>query len=115
MTRALLFQSKLPNTYWSYVVLHAAFLINRICTPLLHNESPYELLFLVKPDLIELKMFGCLYVSTLCNSRYKLDYRAKKPIFLGLKHGVKVYITLDLHNREIVYRNVAFFENNFLY
>jgi len=41
VARALLFQSKLPNIFWSYAVLHLVFLINRISTPLLKHKSPY--------------------------------------------------------------------------
>jgi hypothetical protein len=32
--RALLFQSKLPKQFWSYALLHATFLINRVPTPI---------------------------------------------------------------------------------
>jgi hypothetical protein len=37
VARELLYTSKLPNIFWSYVVLHAAFLINRVLTPILKN------------------------------------------------------------------------------
>lgn len=43
--RALLFQSKLPSTYWSYAILHAVFLINRITTHILQNQSPFQVLY----------------------------------------------------------------------
>jgi transposase InsO family protein len=32
IARALMFQSRLPKTYWSYAVLHAVYLLNRIPT-----------------------------------------------------------------------------------
>jgi len=43
--RALLFHSKLPPSFWSYGILHVVFLINHVPTPILHNESPYHILF----------------------------------------------------------------------
>jgi hypothetical protein len=43
--RSLLFQSKLPPSFWSYAILHAVFLINRFPTPLLNNQSPYFILY----------------------------------------------------------------------
>jgi len=43
--RALLFQSKLPPAFWSYAILHVVFLINRVPTPILNNQSPYFILY----------------------------------------------------------------------
>ena len=112
MARALLFQSKLPKLFWSYAVLHATFLINRIPTPLLKDQSPYQLLFSSKPDLLVLKPFGCLcYASTLVAGRHKFDTRARKCVFLGFKPGVKGYVLLDTATREVLLsRNVVFHE-----
>jgi hypothetical protein len=39
---ALLHQAKLPKSYWSYVILHATFIINCVTTPLLNNHSPFK-------------------------------------------------------------------------
>jgi len=36
--RALLFQSKLPKQFWSYVILHATYIINRVPSTLLENK-----------------------------------------------------------------------------
>ena len=112
VARALLFQSKLPKLFWSYAVLHATFLINRIPTPLLKDQSPHELLFSSKPDLLILKPFGCLcYASTLVAGRHKFDTRARKCVFLGFKPGVKGYVLLDTATREVLLsRNVVFHE-----
>ncbi|PNX97245.1 hypothetical protein L195_g020471, partial [Trifolium pratense] len=49
----------------------------------LHKVFPF-------PDLHELKVFGSLcYASTIQNHRTKLDTRARKDVYLGLKPGVK--------------------------
>lgn len=72
--RALLFQSKLPEPYWSYDVLHAVFLINRVTTPLLNNKSPFQLLYDTKHDPIVFKVFGSLcFASTLQAHKTKLQ------------------------------------------
>jgi len=71
--RALLFQSKLPPSFWSYAILHVVFLINRVPTPLLDNQSPYFILHNQLPDISLFKVFCCLcYASTLHNHRTKL-------------------------------------------
>jgi len=40
-----MFQSKLPKKLWSYAILDAVFLLNRIPTKILHNKSSYEVLY----------------------------------------------------------------------
>jgi hypothetical protein len=111
--RALLFQSKLPPSFWSYAILHAVFLINRVPTPLLHNTSPYFTLYNQLPDLNLFKVFGCLcYASTLHNHRTKLQSRARKTVFLGYKSGFKGFVLYDLSSREIfISRHVSFHES----
>ena len=117
VARALLFQSNLPKIFWSYAILHAVFLINRIPTPILNNSSPFEKLYNKAPDYHDLKPFGCLcYFSTLQHNRHKFDARAKKGVFLGYKLGVKGYLYYDLDSGEIsVTRNARFSELTFPY
>jgi transposase InsO family protein len=64
--RALLFQSNLPKYFWSYAMLHATYLINRINTPVLQGKSPYEILFKTLPDLSALKVLVLLHMHQLC-------------------------------------------------
>jgi len=90
VVRALLFQSNIPKKFWSYVVTHAIFLINRIPTPLFRGLSPFEKLHNKAPDYHILKPFGCLcYVSTLTHQRHKFDARVHASVFLGFKIGMK--------------------------
>jgi len=115
ISRALMFQSKLPKKFWSYSVLHAVFLLNRIPTKVLHNKSSYEVLYGYAPDLTQLKVFGCpSYASTLPTNRHKFDPRARKCAFLGYKTGMKGFILVDVHSTEIlISRNVKFFDLEF--
>lgn len=77
VTRALMFQCKLPTVFWCYAVKHAIYLINRLPSPILANKSPFEVLHGMVPDLQDLKVFGCLaFASTLQQGRLKLDPRA---------------------------------------
>ena len=93
VARGLLFQAKLPKTFWGLAAAHAVFLINRISSPLLNNKSPYELLYQAKPDLTSLKVFGCLsYCSTLTSQRSKFDLRSHKCVFVGYKTGTKGFL-----------------------
>jgi len=113
VARALLFQSKLPKQFWSYSVLHAVYIINRIPTLLLQKKSPYFLRFGHNPDLNDFKVFDCLcYASTLQNHKTKFDSRAKKSLFLGYKQGVKGAILFYLNTKTIfVSRHVTYHEH----
>jgi hypothetical protein len=111
--RALLFQSKLPKQFWSFAVIHATFIINRVSTPLLQSKSPYHMLYSKPPDLNVLKVFSSLcYAATLYAHRTKLDPRARKCVFLGYKPGMKGVVLLDLNDMKVfVSRDVIHHEN----
>lgn len=110
MTRALLFQSKLPKQYWSYIVLHAIYIISRVPTPILENNAPYIVLNGHDPDLHTLKVLGSIcYASIFHSHRTKLEPRARKCVFLRYKYNVKGAVLINLNNREMfVYRDVTF-------
>jgi len=98
--KALLFQSKLPPSFWSYVILHVVFFINRVSTPILNHKSCYHLLFHQAPYINLFKVFGCMcYASTLYSHRSKLQPRAKESLFLGYKSGNKGNHLFDLNSR----------------
>jgi hypothetical protein len=114
-TRALMFQSNVPKSFWNHVVSHAVFLINRQPSDFLLGLSPFQVLHRKAPSNSDLKVFGCLcYSTTLTAKRQKLDSRARKGVFLGYKSGVKGSIIYDLKTREIfISRDVLYYENQF--
>jgi len=108
----LLYQSKLPLSFWSYAFLHVVFLINRVPAPVLQNQSPYHLLYDSPPDVTTFKVFGCLcYSSSIQSHKTKLETRSRKSVFLGYKLGFKGYVLYDLHTREILFPSMLFFMN----
>ena len=115
VTRSLIFQSKIPKVFWNYAISHSVYLINRLPSSVIQNKSPYEMLYKTVPNFQNLRIFGCIcFASTIENNRNKLDPRAKKCIFLGLKNGTKGYVVIDTNTREIfVSRNVVCHEHIF--
>jgi len=100
--RALLFPAKIPNILWSYSLKLVVHLINMLPTPFLNNRSPYELVYSIKPDFSNLKVFCCLaYASSATTKRTKLDSWSLKCFFLGYKSGTKGYVLYDLHSKSI--------------
>lgn len=55
---SLLTQAELPNTYWSYSLAAAVYLINQMPTLILTNSSLFELLFNTTPNYSKLRIFG---------------------------------------------------------
>ncbi|GAU20316.1 hypothetical protein TSUD_337970 [Trifolium subterraneum] len=117
VTRALLFQSHLPKTFWAHAVSHAIHIINRIPTTFLTHKSPFQILHNTLPDINFLKVFGSLcFATTLQTHRHKLDSRSRKCIHLGFKTGVKGYLLFDLKSKELfLSRDVVFYEHIFPY
>lgn len=116
-SRALLFQSNLPNKYWGDCVLTATYLINRFPSTVLQNLSPYHKLHGHPPTYTHLRTFGSLCFATIPKvKRDKLQPRASPSLFLGYPLGKKGYKLLDLANHSIFYsRDVVFHEHIFPY
>ena len=56
--RALLLSAKVPAPFWGKAALHAIHAINRIPSPVIHNQTSYERLFGSPPDYHHLRSFG---------------------------------------------------------
>ena len=115
VVRALYFQSRVPLHFLSHYVLTIAFLINCTLSPLLHNSTPYELLYKQSVDYSCFRVFGCLaFASTLASQRIKFQPRARTCVFLGYPNGMKAYRLFDIHTKQVfVSRYVIFHEHVF--
>ena len=115
--RALMFQGNLPITFWGECVLGAVYLINRTPSGLLHNTTPFEILFGQAPEYDELKVFGCLAFAHNQKAKgNKFAPQSRKCVFIGYPHGKKGWKLYDLQTGDIfVSRDVKFHENEFPY
>ncbi|KAL6324317.1 hypothetical protein AAG906_012563 [Vitis piasezkii] len=97
---AMLHKASLPLKYWSHAFLVAAYLINRLPTPVLKHQTPFESLFQQLPNYDKLRAFGCLCFPWL--------------LFIGYSNTHNAYKCLDLSsNRVYISRHVQFIEHQF--
>ena len=54
---ALLLSAKVPASFWGEAALHVVHAINRIPSPVIHNQTPYERLYGSPPDYRHLHSF----------------------------------------------------------
>jgi hypothetical protein len=116
MGRSLLYVSGLnPDTFWDSALGHAVQIQNR--TALTGRATPYELTCERRPNVSNLRIFGC---EALCyvekDKRTKLQPKVERAIYLGLSpdHSNDTYKLLRIGTNSIIYRwNVYFNERSF--
>ena len=81
---ALLLSAKVPVPFWGKTALHAVHAINRIPSPVIQNQTPYQCLFGSTPDYHHLCSFGSAYFVLFQPHEYnKLEPRSRLCCFLG--------------------------------
>ncbi|KAJ0444423.1 putative RNA-directed DNA polymerase [Helianthus annuus] len=97
VARALLFHSHLPKKFWYDAYATAAYLINRLPSPVIHYSSPFETLFGSSPDYSFLRTFGCLCYPFLGDTRMdKLSPKSIPCIFVGYAPSHLGYLCMIL-------------------
>lgn len=111
----LLTQASVPREYWPYAFAAAVYLINRMPTPVLSMESPFQKLFGSKPNYERLRVFGCLCFPWLRPYTHnKLEERSRRCVFLGYSLTQTAYLCFDVeHKRLYTSRHVVFDEASF--
>ncbi|CAL9247936.1 unnamed protein product, partial [Arabidopsis halleri] len=111
----LLSQASIPTTYWTYAFATAVYLINRLITPVLSQQSPFFKLFGTHPNYAKLKVFGCLCFPWLKPyTRHKLESRSQSCVFLGYSLTQSAYFCLHVPSGRIyTSRHVVFEEEQF--
>ncbi|MCO5550840.1 hypothetical protein L7F22_004333 [Adiantum nelumboides] len=105
-------EMNMPLTYWAEAVHTAVHIMNRTPTAAIHEISPYERLYGIKPTVSYMKVFGCVcYVHVPNEARKKMEPKAVKCIFLGYPFEKKGYKCYDPGTRQVyVSRDVRFCE-----
>ena len=97
---ALLYHAKVPLQYWDEAFQTACYLINRLPTSALKNQSPFEKLFHQAHDYNFLRVFGfSCWPNLRPYNSYKLQPRSIPCVFLSyslLHKGYKCFISLRI-------------------
>ncbi|KAK2978854.1 hypothetical protein RJ640_010424 [Escallonia rubra] len=90
--------------------LTAVYTINRVPSPTIGNQTPYDRLYGSSPDYSMLKVFGCAcFVLLQPHERTKLESRARLCCFIGYGIEHKGYRCWDpISNRLRISRHVVF-------
>nr|GEV95975.1 ribonuclease H-like domain, reverse transcriptase, RNA-dependent DNA polymerase [Tanacetum cinerariifolium] len=93
-------------------VKHAIYILNSVPTRALVDKTPYEALYNRKPNLENLRIFGCTaYAKVTIPHLKKLDDRSVPMIYLGVEEGSKACRLYDQKGkRKHVSRDVRFME-----
>ncbi|KAJ9544175.1 hypothetical protein OSB04_023882 [Centaurea solstitialis] len=94
---AMMFNARVPATFWVHAFSSAVYIINRLPTKVLSSKSPFEVLFGRIPQYANFKPFGCRVYPFLRNyATHKLAPRSIPCIFVGYNPQYKGYQCLDL-------------------
>ena len=104
----------LPYSLWAEAANTATYIYNRLPNAPLKGKSPHELWYGRKPDLSNLKVFGCVaYALVPAAKRRKFGDRTEKMRFLGYHKGHRGYKLMERGGNRVFYRtDVTFNEHN---
>lgn len=111
--RSMILQAKMEKSFWEEAVLTATYILNRTQSCLDKNKTPYELWLEKRPNVMNMRIFGCICYSRVPDAlRSKLDNKGKKCRLVGYtENGYRLW---DLENKKLIHsRNVIFNEMNF--
>ena len=101
--------------FWDEAFSTAVYLINRLPSKVIANDTPFHRLYDTKPDYTLLRTFGCaVWPNLRPYNQHKLAFRSKQCVFLGYSGLHKGYKCLDpKEGRVYISRDVVFDEHVF--
>ncbi|GJS24254.1 zinc finger, CCHC-type containing protein [Tanacetum coccineum] len=103
MTRCVIKARYVPNYFWGEAVRHAIYIINRTPIRALVGVTPCENFYEEKPNLEDLKVFGCVaYKRTVSKHLKKLDDRLKPLVYLGKEPSSGGFRLYNPHENKII-------------
>lgn len=116
-TLTLLAHANLPKRFWNFALEQSAMLINVLPSHVIHQKSPYQMLYLQHPKYSIFKPFGCAIFPLLRPyNKNKFSFRSVQCVNLGLSPNHCAFRCLDVKtNRVYLARHVKLHETIFPY
>uniref|UniRef100_H3H4I7 Integrase catalytic domain-containing protein n=1 Tax=Phytophthora ramorum TaxID=164328 RepID=H3H4I7_PHYRM len=113
--RSMLHHAKLDKCFWAEAAMTAIYVKNRLPSPKVEHETPFEIVYKSKPSVKHMRVFGCqTYILTPKEKRRKWDPKARAGLFLGYEEVSKAYRLYDIEAGQVVVsRDVNFDESAF--
>ncbi|CAI7750291.1 unnamed protein product [Closterium sp. NIES-54] len=113
--QSLLSHAHAEKHWWGEVVTLATWIRNRCVTKALPNKTPLKAWSGTKPDVTDLRTFGCTcYYHVPDVTRTKLEAKARVAMYLGPSADHKAWRVWDLeHGKLVVSHDVVFYEDTF--
>lgn len=96
MARSIMYHSGVPMSFWAEALSSAVYIRNRCPTAALKDVTPFERWYNKKPDVSNLKVFGCKAFVHVPDSKRKgkLSKKSLQCVFIGYPsngNGFKLY------------------------
>ena len=113
--RTMLIHANLPHRLWPEAISAACYITNRLPTKTLQQKTPYEAWYGHKPDLSNLRVYGC--------DAYVVDYHAKSKGKMAPRSWAGTLVGYEAKNQWRIFdgktvfvrRDVIFNESNLTY
>lgn len=114
--RAMLSHSGTDKCLWTGALGVRAYVRNRATGKALPDgATPFELWVGTKPDICNMRTFGCRgWYKPLNNKLKMLDDRAEETYFLGYTHGSNVYRLWDKKQEQLIKSRTVHFDRSSL-
>lgn len=101
--RSMLKDANLPDNLWAEAVNCAAYALNRTTCKRTPKSTPYERWFGIKPNVSNLRVFGCTaYLHIEKKFRGKLDSKSKRAVFVGYCDKVNTYRFYSVQDHKVI-------------
>ena len=109
----MIYHANLPLSFWAEAANTMVYLRNRSPTAALQDVTPYELWHGEKPNVSNLRVFGCVCFVNIPKAK-KLERQSFKGVFVGYPEGTKGYKIYNVASKSFVRsRDVEFYEHEF--
>jgi hypothetical protein len=111
---AILTEAHLPASFWGYAVQAYTYVRNRSPTSAVAHDVPVTVMFGIKPDISNLRVFGCTaYVHVKKDQRRGLESHTQKCVFIGYPAEYKAWIFYNPTTRKHIISKDAEFDERY--